>query len=67
VRGVETVDKIIAGVDRGGNLDLLRDLCTVLTDGSLCALGGLTPMPVISALDNFSEDFLADPPRVAAE
>jgi formate dehydrogenase iron-sulfur subunit len=67
VRGVETVDKIIAGVDRGGNLALLRDLCTVLTDGSLCALGGLTPMPVISALDNFSEDFLADPPRVAAE
>jgi formate dehydrogenase iron-sulfur subunit len=67
VRGVETVDKIIAGTDRDGNLALLRDLCTVMTDGSLCALGGLTPMPVISALDNFGEDFLADPPRVAAE
>jgi formate dehydrogenase iron-sulfur subunit len=67
VRGVETVDKIIAGVDRGGNLELLRDLCAVMTDGSLCALGGLTPMPVISALDNFSEDFSAGPARVAAE
>ena len=65
-RGVETVDKIIAGVNRDANVELLRDLCTVLTDGSLCALGGLTPMPVISALDNFSEDFLG-PARIAAE
>src|SRR3984885_5710294 len=56
-RGVETVDKIIAGVQRDANLVLLRDLCEVLTDGSLCALGGLTPFPVLSALDNFSEDF----------
>jgi formate dehydrogenase iron-sulfur subunit len=67
VRGVETIDKIIAGVDRSDNLELLRDLCAVLTDGSLCALGGLTPMPVISALDNFGDDFLAVPTRVAAE
>jgi formate dehydrogenase iron-sulfur subunit len=67
VRGVETVEKIVAGVDRDGNIELLRDLCAVLTDGSLCALGGLTPMPVISALDNFGEDFLSVPTRVAAE
>jgi formate dehydrogenase iron-sulfur subunit len=67
VRGVETVDKIVAGVDRDGNIELLRDLCAVLTDGSLCAVGGLTPMPVISALDNFGEDFLSVPTRVAAE
>jgi formate dehydrogenase iron-sulfur subunit len=66
-RGVETVDKIIAGVNRDANLELLRDLCTVLTDGSLCALGGLTPMPVISALDHFSEDFTTPATRVAAE
>jgi formate dehydrogenase iron-sulfur subunit len=39
----------------------------VLTDGSLCALGGLTPLPVISAIDNFSEDFSAAALRVAAE
>jgi formate dehydrogenase iron-sulfur subunit len=67
IRGVETVDKIIAGVDRQKNVQLLRDLCEVMTHGSLCALGGLTPLPVISALDHFSEDFAKAPPRAAAE
>jgi len=66
-RGAETVDKIIAGQDRQKNVQLLRDLCEVLTDGSLCALGGLTPLPVLSALDHFSEDFVKAPPRAAAE
>ena len=66
-RGVETVDKIIAGRDRERNVQLLRDLCEVMTDGSLCALGGLTPLPVVSALDHFSEDFAGAPARVAAE
>ena len=56
-RGVETVDKVVAGVDRQKNLEVLRDLCEVMTDGSLCALGGLTPLPVLSALDHFAEDF----------
>ena len=42
-RGVETIDKIIAGRDRETNIELMRDLCEVMTDGSLCALGGLTP------------------------
>jgi formate dehydrogenase iron-sulfur subunit len=66
-RGAETVDKIIAGLDRQKNVQLLRDLCEVMTDGSLCALGGLAPMPVLSALNHFSEDFAKAPPRVAAE
>ena len=66
-RGVETVDKIIAGRDRQKNLELLRDLCEVMTDGSLCALGGLAPMPVLSALEHFSEDFARTPARAAAE
>jgi formate dehydrogenase iron-sulfur subunit len=66
-RGVETVDKIIAGRDREKNVQLLRDLCEVMTDGSLCALGGLAPMPVLSALNHFSEDFAKAPTRVAAE
>jgi formate dehydrogenase iron-sulfur subunit len=66
-RGVETVDKIIADRDRPGNIALLRDLCETLTDGSLCALGGLIPLPVLSALDNFSEDFARPLPRIAAE
>jgi formate dehydrogenase iron-sulfur subunit len=67
VRGAETVDKIIAGENVEKNVALLRDLCDVLTDGSLCALGGLTPLPVLSALDNFAEDFAPRPNRVAAE
>jgi formate dehydrogenase iron-sulfur subunit len=66
-RGVETVDKIIAGRDRQKNVELLRDLCEVMTDGSLCALGGLAPMPVLSALEHFSEDFARTPARAAAE
>ncbi len=66
-RGVETVDKIIAGRDRQQNVQLLRDLCEVMTDGSLCALGGLAPLPVLSALDHFSEDFARAPAHAAAE
>ncbi len=57
VRGMEVVDRIVAGVDRERNLGLLEDLCTVMTDASLCAMGGLTPVPVMSALTHFPEDF----------
>ena len=57
VRGVETIDRIRAGQDRDKNLVLLQDLCTTMTKGSLCAMGGLTPMPVLSALRHFPEDF----------
>ncbi|MDI9408647.1 MAG: NADH-ubiquinone oxidoreductase-F iron-sulfur binding region domain-containing protein [Candidatus Pacebacteria bacterium] len=56
-RGVEVLDRIIAGTDRDKNLVLLNDLCTTMQDGSLCALGGLTPLPVRSALKHFAEDF----------
>jgi formate dehydrogenase iron-sulfur subunit len=56
-RGAEVIDKIVAGVDASANALLLEDLCTTMTDGSLCAMGGLTPMPVMSALKNFPEDF----------
>jgi formate dehydrogenase iron-sulfur subunit len=59
VRGAEVIDLIRRGVDAESNEALLRDLCEVMTDGSLCAMGGLTPMPVLSALDNFPEDFRA--------
>ena len=57
VRGVEVIDRIVAGEDRAANLALLEDLCEVMTDGSLCAMGGLTPLPVRSALKHFSQDF----------
>ena len=56
-RGVEVIDRIRRGEDRESNTALLIDLCEVMADGSLCAMGGLTPMPVLSALRNFSEDF----------
>ncbi len=56
-RGVELIDKITAGELH--HLDTLRDLCEVMADGSLCAMGGLTPLPVRSALTYFAEDFLA--------
>jgi formate dehydrogenase iron-sulfur subunit len=57
VRGVETIDKVIAGIDREKNLVLLDNLCDVMTDGSLCAMGGLTPLPVRSAMRHWPEDF----------
>ncbi|MFY1691651.1 formate dehydrogenase beta subunit [Plantactinospora sp. WMMB782] len=59
VRGVEVIDKITAGQDPDGNLALLGDLCELMTEGSLCAMGGLTPMPVRSALLHFPDDFTA--------
>ena len=56
-RGMETVDKIVAGERVAENTELLRDLCHTLKFGSLCALGGFIPYPVLSALDHFPEDF----------
>ncbi len=56
-RGVEVIDKIIQGEDRGANVKLLRDLSDTMLNGSLCALGGMTPYPVLSALNHFPEDF----------
>lgn len=56
-RGVEVIDRIRADRDREANLELLRDLCDTLEDGSLCAMGGMTPFPVRSALTHFPDDF----------
>jgi formate dehydrogenase iron-sulfur subunit len=57
IRGIEVVDRIINDKSRRDNEELLRDLCETMTHGSLCALGGLTPLPVLSALNNFPGDF----------
>lgn len=57
VRGVEVMDKIIAGKDVEDNIALIEDLCETLKEGSLCAMGGLTPQPVLAALKYFPEDF----------
>jgi formate dehydrogenase iron-sulfur subunit len=56
-RGVEVIDKITSNINREKNLHLLDDLCETMIDGSLCAMGGLTPFPVKSALKYFPEDF----------
>lgn len=66
-RGVEVIDRIIAGIERDKNLLLLDDLCQTMVDGSLCAMGGLTPMPVQSAVKHFAEDFDRPVRREAAE
>ncbi|MET3497275.1 formate dehydrogenase beta subunit [Variovorax boronicumulans] len=66
-RGVEVIDKIRADNKRVEHVILLRDLCNTMVHGSLCAMGGMTPFPVLSALDHFPEDFgLVVPDRKAA-
>jgi formate dehydrogenase iron-sulfur subunit len=67
VRGVETVDKIAQGDDPDGQIELLHDLCDTMKFGSLCALGGFTPYPVLSALTHFPEDFKPRALDIAAE
>ncbi len=57
-RGVEVLERLLAGENAPRQETLLRDLCETLTYGSLCALGGLTPYPVLSALNHFPEDFV---------
>ena len=57
IRGAEVLDRIANRKDRAEALGLLHDLCDTMTYGSLCALGGLTPLPVLSALRYFPEDF----------
>ncbi len=59
-RGVETVDRINRDENRAANIEVLRDLCNTMKFGSLCALGGFTPYPVMSALTHFPEDFGAE-------
>ena len=57
VRGAEVIDKIIEGKDVIKNIKLVRDLSDTMLNGSLCALGGMTPYPVLSAINHFPEDF----------
>jgi formate dehydrogenase iron-sulfur subunit len=66
-RGVETIDRIAAGIEPEKNLALVTDLCNTMKFGSLCALGGFTPYPVMSSITHFPDDFKPAPVRVAAE
>ncbi|QPK63718.1 NADH-quinone oxidoreductase subunit NuoF [Methylomonas sp. LL1] len=56
-RGVEVIDRIVDGTQKDKNTVLLRDLCDTMMYGSLCAMGGMTPYPVLSSLNHFPEDF----------
>ena len=67
VRGVEVIDRIVRDEARADNLVVLEDLCNTMKFGSLCALGGFTPYPVMSALTHFPEDFGAPARLRAAE
>jgi formate dehydrogenase iron-sulfur subunit len=58
-RGVEVIDRILAGTDGERNVRLLEELCETMVQGSLCGLGGMAPFPVQSALKHFREDFRA--------
>lgn len=66
-RGVEVMDKIMANKDRAKHIALVRDLSDTMLNGSLCALGGMTPYPVLSALNHFPEDFGAPADKPAAK
>ncbi len=65
-RGAETIDKIRRGERVAENIALVEDLCSTMKFGSLCALGGFTPYPVMSALKHFREDFGPTPTRLQA-
>jgi len=61
VRGMEVIDRIVAGEGVAANIALIEELCETMKFGSLCALGGFTPYPVLSALRHFPEDFVRAP------
>jgi formate dehydrogenase iron-sulfur subunit len=65
-RGMEVIDRLLIARngEKAAALDLLRDLCDTMTAGSLCALGGLTPLPVVSALKHFPQDFGLEAGRI---
>lgn len=66
-RGVEVMDRIAQGIEPAANTALVEDLCNTMKFGSLCALGGFTPYPVLSALTHFPDDFGSATVREAAE
>ncbi|GAA0755337.1 formate dehydrogenase [Ideonella azotifigens] len=65
-RGVEVIDRILVGRHREQQVELLRELCDTMLHGSLCAMGGMTPYPVLSALNHYPEDFGLVPATAAA-
>ncbi len=66
-RGMEVLDRLAAGDEPQAQIELVTDLCNTMKFGSLCALGGFTPYPVMSALTHFPDDFRPTPLAEAAE
>lgn len=66
-RGVETIDRLRSSADKTQPVKLLRDLCDTMQHGSLCAMGGMTPYPVLSALNHYPEDFGLSAPAPSVE
>ncbi|MCR4268574.1 NADH-quinone oxidoreductase subunit NuoF [Nitratireductor sp. ZSWI3] len=66
-RGVEVLDRLAGNAEPERQIEIVADLCNTMKFGSLCALGGFTPYPVMSALTHFPEDFRPQPAREAAE
>jgi formate dehydrogenase iron-sulfur subunit len=65
-RGMETIDRIASAKDKEQQVHLLRDLCDTMVHGSLCAMGGMTPYPVLSALNHYPADFGLQPAEATA-
>jgi formate dehydrogenase iron-sulfur subunit len=65
-RGVETIEKIRRGEDVAAQVELIEDLCETMKYGSLCALGGFTPYPVMSVLNHFRDEVAASPEEIPA-
>ena len=65
-RGVEVIDRLLSGENQAQQVVLLRDLCDTMIHGSLCAMGGMTPFPVLSALNHYPQDFGIQPPPAPA-
>ena len=72
-RGVEVIDKMVQAKQQGefsqqaALNELLTDLCDTMVDGSLCAMGSMTPIPVNSVLNHFGDDFISDIPTQHVE
>ncbi len=60
-RGVEVIDRITNDENREQNFELLNDLCDTMDVAALCALGGMTSLPVRSAIQYFHADFEKSP------
>ncbi len=65
VRGAELMTKIRSGENMADSLNLMKDLCDVMESASLCAMGGMTPIPVLSAMKKWPKDFEPENFKVA--